>query len=153
MKIRVADVLEGPIEISGDLDPEPYDLKIHGNEVWSPLHYSLRAEMVQDEMLVRGCISATLQTNCARCMEPMPWPVTLPEFTGIFPVTTQESIDLTLSIREDILLSLPLATSCRLDASGKCPLTGVQYKPGVDTFAEQRRSDIWGPLEEFKEGE
>ena len=153
MKIRVADVLDGPIDLSGELDPELYDLKIHGHEIWSPLRYELHVEMVQDELLVRGRISATLQTHCTRCMEPIPWPVELPDFTGVFPVATHESIDLTLCIREDILLSLPMATSCHLDASGRCPHTGVQYKPGVDTFAEQRRSEIWGPLEEFKKGE
>lgn len=153
MKIRVADLLDGPLDLSGKLDPEPYDLKILGSEVWSPLEYEFHVERVQDELLVRGHITSTVKMDCARCQEPLPVSVAIPDFACALPITTQESIDLTLSIREDILLSLPMAASCHLDANGRCPHTGVQYKPSVDTFAEQRRSDIWGPLKGFKEGE
>jgi len=151
MKIRVADLHDGPCEMSGDFDPEPYDLRILGNEIWSPLHCEFHAEILGEEILVRGLIRASVKIPCARCLEPLPLPVEIPGFACAIPFTTEDSIDLTLQIREDILLNLPMASSCQLDAKGKCPHTGVIHAKGTDTFAEKRRGDIWEALERFKE--
>jgi uncharacterized metal-binding protein YceD (DUF177 family) len=152
MKIRLADLWDGPLDLKGEAAPEPYDLIINGNEQWSPLAYNLHAEILgENELLVRGSINASLTVPCARCLEPITLKVSLPEFTSATPFTSEESIDLTLPIREDILLSLPMAPS-HADVGGKCPPNVEKiYSAKVDQFAEQRRSETWGELDKFKE--
>jgi uncharacterized metal-binding protein YceD (DUF177 family) len=151
MKIRLADLWDGPQELHGELAPEPYDLILNGDDKWLPIKYRFTAELLGEELLVRGSINTSVQTPCARCLEPITLKVSLPEFACAIPFTTEESIDLTLSIREDILLSLPMAP-CHADVGGKCPPHVEKiYAADVDKFAEQRRSETWGALEKFKE--
>jgi uncharacterized metal-binding protein YceD (DUF177 family) len=153
MKIRLADLWDGPLDLAGERAPEPYDLVIGGNEAWSPLVYRFHAEILGNELLVRGGIHTTVTVPCARCLEPITLKVDIPEFVAAVPFTTEESIDLTLTMREDILLSLPMAPS-HADVGGKCPPQVEKlYHADVEKFAEQRRSETWGALDKLKERE
>lgn len=152
MKIRLADLWDGPQDLQGELAAEPYDLVISGEEKWSPLAYQFHAEIIGDnELLLRGSINTAVSVPCSRCLESITLKVSLPEFTCAIPFTTEDSIDLTLSIREDILLSLPMAPS-HADVGGKCPPQVEKlYHADAEQFVEQRRSETWGALDKFKE--
>ncbi|MDR1191052.1 MAG: DUF177 domain-containing protein [Verrucomicrobiales bacterium] len=152
MKIRLADLWDGPLDLHGKLAPEPYDLSVSGGEQWSPLTYRLRAEILgETELLVRGSVSAALTVPCARCLEPITLTVTVPDFTASVPFTTEEAIDLTPLLREDILLNLPMAPS-HSDVGGQCPPQVERlYHADADRYAAQRRSEAWGALDKLNE--
>ncbi|MDR2463292.1 MAG: hypothetical protein LBD30_05895 [Verrucomicrobiales bacterium] len=152
MKIRLADLWDGALDLQGQLAPEPYDLTVSGGEQWSPLTYRLHAEILgETELLARGVITAALTVPCARCLEPITLTVNVPEFTVSVPFTTEESIDLTPMLREDILLSLPMAPS-HSDVGGHCPPQVEKlYHADADRYAEQRRSETWGALDKLNE--
>ncbi|NJK92909.1 MAG: DUF177 domain-containing protein [Blastochloris sp.] len=148
MKILVTDLREeGGLELKGSLDPAPYELNCGQGDEWLGIDYDLRLERLGQECLVSGTLQARLRLTCARCAEPLPFLIPVPEFQHTLEIGTQDSIDLTPLIREDILLDFPIAASCQLEAGNKCPYTGHVHKEDDGRFAEIRRDDVWGALE------
>jgi uncharacterized metal-binding protein YceD (DUF177 family) len=154
VKIRLADLRDGPLDLQGELAPAAYDLVITGHEQWSPLTYRFHVELLgEHELLARGSIHTAVTVPCARCLEPITLPVRVPDFTCAMPVTTEESIDLTLTMREDILLNLPMAPS-HADIGGHCPPQVEQRcQADAEQFTAQRRNETWGALDKFNERE
>jgi uncharacterized metal-binding protein YceD (DUF177 family) len=109
----------------------------------------LTARRLGSEILVQGEINVTLETLCGRCADWLPWPVQVRHFAVSLAVTNDEPIDLTPSLREDILLALPVVTSCTLDAQFRCAHNGQVYPP------EQKKptplhEDVWSALDKIK---
>ena len=154
MKIRLADLWDGPLDFKGEEPAEKYDLAATGEEQWAPVAYDFHAEILgENELLVRGSIGTAVTLPCSRCLGTITLPVRVPEFTVSMPFTTEESIDLTTGMREDILLGLPMAPSHE-DVGGKCPArVEKQYHADAEKFVEERRQDAWGELDKLKERE
>lgn len=142
---------EVPLILKGSLDPLLYDLSSTLGDRWTTIDYDLQAERHGNECLVTGSLIAQLQLPCARCLEPLPYKITVPDFHHTLEIPNEDSIDLTPLIREDILLNFPIAASCQLTAGNKCPNTGVVYKEDDSRFADKRRDDVWAALENIKE--
>ncbi len=90
---------------------------------------------------VKGCLSATLQLECQRCMEPMSYPVNFKlalgmvtgnaENTRLLPehyeplVIESDSMDITEMVEDELLLALPIVSlhpqdSCAVILKGMC---------------------------------
>jgi len=78
--------------------------------------YRLTAQLLGDELLVRGRVSARFTGMCARCGGPLDVVIGDPELCVSLPVPNgAEFVDLTSELREAILLSLPTHPVCRAD--------------------------------------
>ena len=150
MKINLRTLPEQGQFFEGELDPAPYELPLEEGQSWAPIRYALQVQLIWEECLVMGKITAGLKAPCGRCLEPLTHQIKIPDFQHSFPAEGLEAIDLTLQIREDIVLGLPLVVRCVLGTDGKCPITGKTHAVAVEN-SPMLRGDIWGALDKLKE--
>lgn len=138
---------QGAVHLSGRLRPEEFDFDPRDPLVRpaGPLAYELTAELVGEEVLVRGRLHLPLELDCARCLKRFPGAVDLPDYTLLIPLEGEEAtpiiheaVALTPFLREDSLLALPSHPVCgeecegspvrsapeKADASGAAPAGG-----------------------------
>lgn len=121
--------------------PAPADLvnPMIGIPEGSDLAIDVMAESVIEGVLITGTVDAQLQGSCSRCLDPVTEPLTidvqelfqyddgdddeqdeeLPKFDG-------ELIDLEPTIRDAVVLALPLAPVCDEDCQGLCSECGTK---------------------------
>ncbi len=150
MKINLRTLPEQGQFLEGELDPAPYGLPTEEGQSWDPIQYGLQVQLLGEECLVMGSITARLKAPCGRCLEPLTRDIPIPDFQHSFPAEGLEAIDLTLQIREDIVLGLPLVIRCVLESNGKCPITGKIHEAPAPN-GPMLRGDIWGALDKLKE--
>ncbi|MFM1965810.1 MAG: hypothetical protein RL134_1535 [Actinomycetota bacterium] len=120
----------------------------------SDLDLDLRLESVVEGVLVSGSVRARVDAECARCLEPVTWD----EFTDVQelfvyppqdarghrvaeegddeedapPVIEDDLIDLEATVRDAVVLGLPIAPLCRDDCPGLCAECGalLALEPG-----------------------
>src|SRR6267142_5069926 len=93
--------------------------------VEKPLRYDLETQLLDGSVLVQGGLELDLQCECARCLKPfvqrlelMGWACHLPLEGEEKALVANDCVDLTPSIREDILLELPQHPLCDPGCSG-----------------------------------
>lgn len=121
--------------------PSPGDMRMEtiGVPEGSPISISVTLESVVEGVYVAGTVSAATAGECARCLDPVTGRVEaeLAELFAYPDSTTQQttdtdevrridsdSIDLEPSIRDALVLMLPLAPLCRPECLGLCPGCG-----------------------------
>jgi uncharacterized protein len=114
------------------------------------LEGELRLTRTNRGLLVHGRLKTALRQTCSRCLREIDWPVqidlneeALPslDFTSGAPVdatdepdalrlTDHHELDLEEEVRDDILLSEPIAPLCRKDCPGLCIVCGQELASG-----------------------
>ncbi|MBI3879530.1 MAG: DUF177 domain-containing protein [Verrucomicrobia bacterium] len=118
---------ERNVALSGQLAPEEVGLVgldelVHARE---PLEYDFEASQMDDAILVQGSWRMRITFECGRCLKPFTldfghedWACHL-QLKGEDAVpVVNEAVDLTLPLREDILLALPSHPVCDEDCAG-----------------------------------
>ncbi|NLG26028.1 MAG: DUF177 domain-containing protein [Clostridiales bacterium] len=105
-----------------------------------------------DAASVRGRLTATAVTRCARCLEPVkvPLDVAVDEIYARdaspgddrYPFSGYR-LDLTPMVQEALLLDLPLRVVCGEDCKGLCPICGINRNAARCTC--QGNSDAMNP--------
>jgi uncharacterized protein len=108
-------------------------------------------------LVVRGSLEAEFELVCVRCLEPFRFRVHLPDVVFAEPVADHATIDLTDSVREDILLALPDHPHCEeANPPRKCPAQGLfeapEDKAERDADAGPDSRGRWAGLEGFEPG-
>ena len=118
-----------------------------------PLEYSLRVHRSGDLLLAEGRVSCRFQLQCARCLEWFDDLIQLePYEAGVEIDDEGANLDLTLRIREDILLALPGFPRCEDSVleSRNCPAEEILRRLGEQAVPPGERSnDAWGVLDQF----
>jgi uncharacterized protein len=124
--------------------PAPAELAnpMIGIPVGSDLALDLMAESVVEGVLVSGDITVTAQGSCSRCLEPLAISLEV-DIQELFryadqddeideddeiPTFEQDSIDLEPTLRDAVVLALPLAPVCGEDCLGLCSQCGLELK-------------------------
>ncbi|MCK5803412.1 MAG: DUF177 domain-containing protein [Lentisphaeria bacterium] len=112
-----------------------------------PVRYRLQAApIVQEEgVLVRGWVETVLLVMCDRCLSMAEHLVRADDVCHHYPDEEGNLLDLTSDVREDILLTFPQSSLCRMDCQGLCPSCGKNLNEG-DCSCSQGKSDE-GPWE------
>ena len=141
----------------------------------SDLSLDLMAESVIEGVLLSGTVDMDLQGSCSRCLEPMTAELQV-DVQELFrhedldrqahdeelPTFDHNLIDLEPTLRDAIVLALPLAPICSEDCLGLCPECGIRLADQVEHehdqtdprwaalagFAEQDRGESHGTKEE-----
>jgi len=150
MKIDPRQIPESGLTLQGSLPVADYAIPAENIIGWNTLDYSLQVSRHGSEITVTGTLGASFQIQCARCLDPIPWQLEIKDFCRIVTVPEDAVADLTPLIREDMILSMPLAPRCELDSAGRCPRSGREFAPGKDDFAEKRRVLVWRDLDQLK---
>jgi len=140
-------------EISAsELDIDQLDELIH---VRKPLHYDLEVEKMDRAILVQGRLDLKLDCECARCLKPFEYPLVLADWACHLPLEGDEKVtisndvvDLTPYIREDIVLAFPQHPLCKLDCKG---LENPHKGSAADAQHESElTSSAWSELNKLK---
>jgi len=135
-----------------------------------PLEVHGRAELVDEEIRLRGDLHTVLEVPCARCLEPMRRPVVLDFdlfYRSIQTIAREEEVEMTRddleigffhgdglkleeALREQILLSLPMKSICRPDCAGLCPQCGKNRNLGKCDCSPAPPDERWAPLAGLK---
>jgi uncharacterized protein len=115
---------------------------------------------VRSEVLARGDLEVRVTMLCARCLEPATVEVAA-EFAATYVPTgtlagedgeepdvqfySEDEIDLSQLLREQVILGIPLSTLCRPECKGLCPQCGAELnlgacgcRPPASTHAQER---------------
>lgn len=138
------------LPLNGRLAPSILELNEEGIKAESEVVVSLNVQRDGETMIVLGRVETKLQLMCGRCMEWMEWPIAIDDFCVTFEPPLATSIDLTESIREDIILRLPLRAACQLDEKHRCPLSGKLFPPPEEAPGSILGGEIWQDLDKLK---
>jgi len=141
-------------DFDGTLDDSIYAL---GDEYLTPfagLRYSLFAQPLGREILVRGTLEQDFTAACSRCGADFDFTVKVSDFvTSVEADEKVEFVDLTDSLRECIILALPTYPVCREDCRGICPVCGQNLNEGSCSCAGEERDGRWDVLDSLKKGD
>jgi len=178
MFLDIKDLELHPFDFEEEFQPGTIDL---GEEVRqrTPLKASGRAEVVEEhhgkhevikDIRLRGRLSAGLELQCARCLEPVPQDVKR-EFELLYrplgadagrdelSVTDAEAeigyyqgdgLALEDVLREQILLALPLKVTCRVDCKGLCPQCGKNLNQEQCSCSTDVEDPRWAALKDLR---
>lgn len=131
----------------------------------SPVELDLRLESVLEGVLVTGSADLQVDAECARCLEPLDWEEAV-DFSELFvypatdargavveepadddplPTLDDDCIDLEPTLRDAVVLALPMSPLCREDCAGLCSECGVRLddNPG---HQHDRTDPRWAAL-------
>ena len=144
MRYKIKDIGEGGIDLclavsEAWLAAECPDASLGLSE--AGVRLDGRLEPAGDGYLLRGTLRGELIASCARCLEPAPVPIESAMTVNFVERDEREDvededaeddivsfqngvIDLSLPIRDEILLAVPMTAVCRPDCAGICPVCG-----------------------------
>ena len=133
----------------------------------SPIELDLRLESVLEGVLVTGTADLDVVGECARCLDPVEWDevvdlselfaypstdargsvIEAPEHDDDDPLPTlnDDCIDLEPTLRDAVVLGLPLAPLCRDDCAGLCAECGIRLDEAPD-HRHDRTDPRWAAL-------
>ena len=178
MFISIQELELHEVSFDEEFQPETIDL---GNDIRSrtPVHSQGRATLIEEhhgkhnslkDIRVVGDLSAQVELNCARCLDPVVRDITkafdllyrpLGSDAGRAEVTvTQaeaeigyyqgEGLQLEDVVREQLLLAVPLKVVCSEDCRGLCPHCGQNLNHEGCTCAEPVPDTRWEALKDIK---
>ena len=179
MFIELKDLEIRPIDFREEFAPGAIDLGPEVRQR-SPLRSEGRADLVEEhhgkhktvqDIRVKGKLDTSLEVLCARCLEPVVHPVErsfdlLYRPLGIdsgheeLSVTDAEAeigyyenggLLLEDTLREQVLLALPLKTLCREDCKGLCPHCGKNMNEIECGCVDELEDPRWSALKEIRD--
>ena len=142
--------LDGDI-LGSELAPDFHDELMRLSH---PVEYELTVDRQSESLLVIGSLRTHVDCECSRCLKSFVLPVQLDEFSVLALLEGEDALpvdgdfaDLTPSVREDILLSLPTNPLCGPDCRGLKP-KGQSRELQVREQAEP--NSAWSALDNLK---
>jgi uncharacterized protein len=178
MFFDIKDLELHPVEFAEKFEPGVIDLGEDFRQT-TPIESSGRADVVEEhhskhkvikDIRLKGRLATRLETNCARCLEPITQDVTR-DFDLLYrplgsdagrdeiSVTDAEAeigyyegegILLDDVVREQVLLAVPLKVTCRDDCKGLCPHCGRNLNQETCSCAVTREEPRWAALKEIR---
>jgi uncharacterized protein len=141
--------------------PDALGTDIIGIAAGAPIDLDLRLESVSEGVLVTGTISATVEGECGRCLDPVSDELVV-DVVELFAypdsttdATTEEDevhrvvgtrLDLEPVVRDGIVLGLPSTVLCRADCLGLCPECGLRLDDLPADHAHDTIDPRWAAL-------
>ena len=149
MKIEIPKLAPEGEQFTGE---EPVELLPQGPheqiQAEGPIQYDFFAQVIGQELVIQGRLSADLAAACVRCAEKFSTNLSISDFLRTFDLSDgQKIIDLTDDIREEVLLHLPHYPVCEPDCRGLCPQCGGNLNQGVCKCKTQAADVRWSGLD------
>jgi uncharacterized protein len=146
------------VRLEGELSAEELDIDTRDEmqQVEGPLQYDLEVQKVEGGLLVQGTLRLSLDCQCVRCLTPfvrelaMDWTRHLPlEGEEAAPVSN-DCVDLTPYIREDMLLEFPQHPLCNPECGG-LPNQNIGAAQNTSSTGQpEKGSPAWDELNKLK---
>ena len=148
-----------PIRLDGklpaaDLDLDPRDEVIQVSE---PLLHELEVQALDSGLLVQGRLRLKLDCQCVRCLKSFKYPLDLPRWAVHLPFEGEDAVkisndlvDLTPYVREDILLEFPQHPLCDPECRGLPKSLIGKSKKTSSPKSSGQESSTWAALNKLK---
>lgn len=169
MKIIVSEIPEEGIEL--DLKD---DIQSDVVRIVSPVKSLLRLDKIEDEVIIKGTLSADVELECSRCLSHFPTRISSQVNVVYHPVReivkseqrelksaeldtvfyTDDLIDTDDLLGEQLILNLPMKPLCSPDCKGFCPKCGADLNIsgcGCETKETDSRFEVLKKLKKEKE--
>jgi uncharacterized protein len=155
LSVNLRHLEEEEIHLKGELPVAELDFGVTDELVWleKPLLYDLTVEQLHDSLLVRGTLKLILDCECVRCLKPFEHKLVLGDWALHLPLegedkvsVTNDSVDLTPFVREDMLLEFPQHPLCKPECAGLKTNTKVHKS----SDAEAAKPSPWTQLDKLK---
>lgn len=119
---------------------------------------ALHLDSLSNGIAVTGTASAWWQGDCRRCLNHIEEEMTI-EVSELYQVNvedpdaypiTGDQVSFAPMVRENLLLSVPLAPLCRPDCAGLCAICGADLNAGACTCEAPSVDDRWAALDQLK---
>ena len=148
-----------PLVLRGELTAA--DLELDGIDelirVGQPLHYDLEVERHERSILVHGRLEMQLQCECVRCLKAFEQRLELADWACLLPLegedkvlVTNDCVDLTPYVREDILLAFPQHPLCEIGCRGLPVRPRSSVRPPSGANQAGVISTSWAELNKLK---
>lgn len=123
LKIHLRQIPPGGGIWEGEEDAAVFGLPEAGASPVGPLKYHLEGNVSKDGFFATGCLSLRVRLQCVACLRFFEYQIEINDLVIQVELDGRESVDLTLPIREDIFLALPLYPRCDSTHEQTCPAT------------------------------
>jgi len=141
---------------SGELDGSIFDLSEEEPRSAGPLYYELYVQVFDNEVLVRGSLSAPMEFICVRTLTPFVKTIQVDD-CSLCIHAPEGQIDLTETLRQEIIILFPDYPRCdEADEPMECNLNSrylaVDKPPEADvkTSPRDEAPDPWAALDAIK---
>jgi uncharacterized protein len=143
--------------------PRRLGLETIGVPAGSPVELTVRLESATEGVYVSGAAHAALEGECARCLDPLTevldveigelfvYPNTTTDETteaDELPRVVDDYLDVEQTVRDALVLMLPLAPLCRDDCPGLCPDCGEKRADLEPDHGHETLDPRWAALRE-----
>jgi len=149
--------------IAAPADPVRLGLDSIAVPAGTDVELDVRLESVTEGVYVSGTVSAALDGECARCLDALTDQITV-EIAELFafpdsatddttdadelPRVADDKLDVEQTVRDAVVLALPLAPLCRRDCRGLCPDCGEKWADLAPDHAHETLDPRWAALRE-----
>jgi len=151
IKIKTHEVQDSPVHLEATLDKDFLGLADDSARDGSEVRVELDAQLDSEgSVLVTGKVWAKPKVHCGLCAKWVDYPIELQDVAVLFEKPLPSVLDLTPTIREDIILQLPMVAGCAFaDESSGQP--GKQCEvPKSGTPPTLRGKEVWSALDDIK---
>jgi len=148
-----------PIRLAGELPVGELDIQTRDEviQLSHPLRYELEVQKLEGGLLVQGNLKLTLECQCVRCLKRFEHQLQLDPWTAHLPLQGEDAVavvndcvDLTPTVREDILLEFPQHPLCERDCRG-LRSTFAGKSQTTSSFGQPNEgSPAWNELDKLK---
>lgn len=152
---------EGRATIQAEIPPEDAFWKELDVTPAGPLSVRLEAQQAGPDVVVRGEVEGRFGLACRRCLEPAT--VGIDEEVGllyregeaeedgdVLALPETDELDVSVPVREQVLLSVPRYAYCREDCRGLCPHCGANLNEGTCGCTVEEEDERWAPLRRLR---
>lgn len=131
MKIDASRLKEGRAENFQEvLTVEDLDLGINGVKYKGNIIISAEVKKEKDILFTKTHFGATAEYSCSRCLKKYA-KIIEKDFNAEYPLgKTEQNIDITEDMREEVILDCPVKFLCKPDCRGLCPKCGKDLNDG-----------------------
>jgi uncharacterized protein len=145
MKVHLKQIPAQGLHLKGEEDCPIQDLESEGIRCAGPLHYDLDLGVAGRALWANGSLSLPVDLRCVSCLEKFAHEIRVSAFAVHMELHGPETVDLTPSIREEILLNLPAHPHCDRDGARVCRAKQIE-----STEQDMRRESDWSALDKLK---
>lgn len=176
LQFRLRDIPDSGLDLDTEIDRPLMAEVLEGIEGGDPdqssAHATLHVTRERDNVFVRGQIRGLLTVGCVRCLEAARVNVTAPVVLTIVPAGTAlpdaeadeaavlddiefstyegDEIDLNDMVREQLVLSIPIAPVCAEACKGLCAKCGKDLNKGSCDCPPEERQSPFAALKSLK---
>ena len=133
--------------LEGEEDAACLDLSEIGAKPAGPVRFALDIGLSGGGLFATGQVSVPVEMHCVACLRPFVFEATVDPFAAQVEIEGRELVDLTPSVREELLLALPNHPRCDSIPGHTCPYHGLAAGGGG---AQESAQSAWDQLDKLK---